>query len=100
MNDLLKKGFYLGIGAAVSGKEKFEKMVDEMVKHGEVSPSQAKSLMQSWIDKGENVDMDWADQAKAKVQDRMKGLGFVSKKEYDVLEARVKRLERMLDQQR
>ncbi|MGI8316549.1 phasin family protein [Halobacillus mangrovi] len=100
MNDLLKKGFYLGLGAAVSGKEKFEKMVEDMVNRKEISPSQAKSLMQSWINKGENVDIDWADQAKAKVQDRMKGLGFVSKKEYEILEARVQRLEKMLDQQR
>lgn len=42
MSDLLKKGFHLGLGAAISGKEKFEKMVNEMVKHGDVSPAQAK----------------------------------------------------------
>ena len=93
MNDLLKKGFYLGLGAAVSGKEKFEKMVNEMVKRGEMSPSQAKSVMNEWISKGESYDKEWGSQAKAKMQDRMKELGFVSREEYEVLESRVKRLE-------
>ncbi|TGB02652.1 phasin family protein [Halobacillus salinus] len=94
MNDLLKKGFYLGIGAAVSGKEKFEKMINEMVKKGEMSPSQAKSVMSEWMHKGENVDKEWSSQAKAKVQDRMKDLGFVTREEYEVLEARLQRLEK------
>ncbi|MCA0971089.1 hypothetical protein LCM20_10845 [Halobacillus litoralis] len=93
MNDLLKKGFYLGIGAAVSGKEKFEKMINEMVKRGEMSPSQAKSMMSEWVNKGENVDKEWSGQAKAKFQDRMKDLGFVTREEYEVLESRLRRLE-------
>ncbi|MCA0985412.1 hypothetical protein LCL89_15360 [Halobacillus yeomjeoni] len=97
MSDLLKKGFLLGIGAAASGKEKFEKMLHEMVKRGEVSPSQAKSMIQSWIQKGEHVDKDWNDFAKAKVQNHMKGLGFVSQEEYEMLEARVERLEQLLN---
>lgn len=100
MSDLLKKGFYLGLGAAASGKEKFEKMVNDMVKKGEVTPSQAKSMINSWINKGESVDKDWSGYAKAKMQDRMKDLGFVSREDYELLEARIQRLEKILDQQR
>ncbi|WP_226581538.1 phasin family protein [Halobacillus litoralis] len=99
MSDLLKKGFHLGLGAALSGKEKFEKMVEEMVKRGEISPSQAKSMinnrMNNWITKGESKDKEWNEQAKAKFQDQMKELGFVSKEEYEILEARIKRLENL-----
>lgn len=93
MSDLLKKGFYLGLGAAVSGKERFEKMVNEMVSKGEMTPSQAKSVINAWISKGETYDKEWSDQAKVKMQKRMKELGFVSREEYELLEARIQRLE-------
>ncbi|QAS53250.1 phasin family protein [Halobacillus litoralis] len=93
MSDLLKKGFHLGLGAALSGKEMFEKMVNEMVKRGEISPSQAKSMVNNWITKGETKDKEWNHQAKAKMQDQMKELGFVSKEDYEKLEARVQKLE-------
>ncbi|CDQ18768.1 Polyhydroxyalkanoate synthesis regulator phasin [Halobacillus karajensis] len=99
MSDLLKKGFHLGLGAAISGKERFEKMVNEMVKSGEISPSQAKTMvnnwMSTWISKGETKDKEWNEQAKVKFQDQMKELGFVSKEEYEKLEARVQKLENL-----
>ncbi|MCA1020857.1 phasin family protein [Halobacillus litoralis] len=97
MNDLLKKGFHLGLGAAVSGKEKFEKLVNDMVRRGEISPSQAKSVvnerMQAWMAKGQSKDQEWNEQMKAKFQDQMNELGFVSREEYEKLEARIQRLE-------
>ncbi|UOQ45277.1 hypothetical protein MUN89_04835 [Halobacillus salinarum] len=93
MSELLKKGFYLGLGAAVSGKEKFEKMVNDMVSKGEMTPSQAKSIINTWISKGESVDKDWNGQAKSKLQNRMKSLGFVTREEYETLEARIEKLE-------
>lgn len=103
MSDLLKKGFHLGLGAAISGKERFEKMVNEMVKRGEISPSQAKNMvnnwMANWIEKGESKDKEWNEQAKAKYQDQMKELGFVSKEDYEKLEARVQRLESLHNHQ-
>ncbi|MBN9655201.1 hypothetical protein GLW00_02150 [Halobacillus litoralis] len=99
MSDLLKKGFHLGLGAAISGKERFEKMVNEMVKRGEISPSQAKTMvnnwMNQWIAKGQSKDKEWNEQAKARFQDQMKELGFVSKEEYEKLEARIERLENL-----
>ncbi|GEN54826.1 phasin family protein [Halobacillus faecis] len=99
MSDLLKKGFHLGLGAAISGKERFERMVNEMVKRGEISPSQAKTMvnnwMNHWISKGQSKDKEWNEQAKARFQDQMKELGFVSKEEYEKLEARIERLENL-----
>lgn len=93
MSDLLKKGFYLGLGAAMSGKEKFEKLVQEMVNRGEISPAQAKSMIHKWIEKGESYDKEWSEQAKVKAQEQMKELGFVTREEYELLEARIQHLE-------
>lgn len=55
-------------------------------------------MINSWISKGENVDKEWSDHSKAKFQDRMKELGFVSKEEYELLEARIQRLENLYNQ--
>ncbi len=96
MSDLLKKGFYLGLGAAISGKEKFEKKLDDLVAKREMTPAEAKSMLNSWISKGEGLDQEWSDQAKGKMQDRIKALGFVTKEEYELLEARLQRLENHL----
>ncbi|MBM7551833.1 phasin family protein [Thalassobacillus pellis] len=96
MSDLLKKGFYVGLGAALSGKEKAEKMLDELVKRGDVSPSQAREMFKEFAEKGQEKDAEWNEQGKAKMKERVKDLGFVTKDEYEILEARVVRLEKLL----
>ncbi|WP_181347736.1 phasin family protein [Thalassobacillus sp. CUG 92003] len=93
MSDLLRKGFHLGLGAAISGKERFEKLLDDAVKEGEVSPSQAREMANNFIQKGEKQDREWTEQSRAKMQDHIRELGFVTKEEYEILEARVQRLE-------
>ena len=95
MNNLLKRGFHLGIGAAVSGKERFERMVQDMVDKGEMTPKEAKSLMDEWVRKGESVDRDWTNQSRAMMKERVRELGFVPEEEYRELEARVQRLEKL-----
>ncbi|GGF21388.1 MULTISPECIES: phasin family protein [Halobacillus] len=90
---LLRKGFYLGLGAAISGKEKFEKVLNEMVSKGEVSPSEAREMLNSWMSKGEEKNNEWNEQAQARMQDHVKELGFVTREEYELLEARLTRLE-------
>ncbi|WP_347862158.1 hypothetical protein U0355_02910 [Salimicrobium sp. PL1-032A] len=94
MNNLLKRGFHLGIGAAVSGKERFGKMIQDMVDKGEMTPREAKELMDEWVRKGESLDRDWTNQSRAKMKDRMKELGFVPEEDYLELKARVERLEK------
>ncbi|WP_101842328.1 phasin family protein [Halobacillus sp. Marseille-P3879] len=90
---LLRKGFYLGLGAAISGKEKFEKVLNEMVSKGEVSPNEAREMMNSWMSKGEEKNNEWNEQAQARMQDSIKELGFVTREEYEILESRLTRLE-------
>ncbi|MFC7062311.1 phasin family protein [Halobacillus seohaensis] len=90
---LLKKGFYLGLGAAISGKEKFENVLNDMVKKGEVTPTEAKEMLNSWVSKGEKKNSEWNEQGKARMQDHVKELGFVTREEYELLEARLERLE-------
>ena len=53
MKDLFKKGLALGLGLAVASKEQIEKMVDELVKKGEVPASESKDLVSELVEKGE-----------------------------------------------
>ncbi|OWA36100.1 polyhydroxyalkanoate synthesis regulator [Saccharibacillus sp. O16] len=53
MNDLLKKALSLGIGLTVASKEKVEKVVDDLVKKGEIAPSESKAMVNKLIERGE-----------------------------------------------
>ncbi|SIS40970.1 phasin family protein [Salimicrobium flavidum] len=95
MDNWMKRGFYLGIGAAISGKERFEKMVQDMVDKGEMTPKEAKSVMDEWVKKGESADRDWSNQTRGMMKNRVKELGFVPEEDYRELEARVAQLEKL-----
>lgn len=53
MSDLLKKALSLGIGLTVASKEKVEKVVDDLVKKGEIAPSESKAMVNKLIERGE-----------------------------------------------
>lgn len=93
MSDLLKKGFLVGLGAAMSSKEKFEQVMNEMAAKGQVSPSEAKDMMNEFQAKGEKKNQEWTKQSEQYVKDMMKDLGFVTKEEYEALEKRIEKLE-------
>ncbi|WP_082232597.1 phasin family protein [Halobacillus massiliensis] len=100
MANLLRKGFYLGLGAAISGKEKVEKGLSDMVRKGEVSPTEAREILNDWAEKGEQKNNDWNEQAQSRIQTQLKNLGFVTREEYERLEARLERLEKIQNQQK
>ncbi len=93
MRELLRQGFYLGLGAAVSGKEKFESIVNDMAARGDMSPEEAKDMLNTWVSKGEQVNGEWNDRSQAKAKEQLKKLGFVTREEYERLEERIKMLE-------
>jgi len=93
VSDLLKKGFFIGLGAAMSSKEKFDKVVDEMIAKGQVSPGEAKDMMNQFKEKGEQKNQEWSAQSEQYIKDMIKDLGFVTKEEYDALEKRIQKLE-------
>jgi len=93
MSDFLKKGFLLGLGAAISGKEKLEKKLNELVDKNEISQDEAKEMMNNFIEKGELKTEEWSakqmEQAKKKADD----LGLATKDDITALQARITELE-------
>lgn len=48
MSDLFKKAISLGVGLTIVSKEKVEKVVDELVKRGELAPSESRHWLTGW----------------------------------------------------
>ncbi|KKO54706.1 phasin family protein [Paenibacillus sp. DMB20] len=68
MSDLFKKAISLGLGLTVVSKEKVEKIVDDLVKRGELAPQESKELVNRLIERGEEEQS----QIKAVVYEQVK----------------------------
>ena len=53
MRDWMKKGLAASMGLAVISKERMEKILRDMVKRGEMTPSASKELLEKLIVRGE-----------------------------------------------
>ncbi|WP_147803071.1 phasin family protein [Alkalicoccus halolimnae] len=96
MNNLFKSGILLGLGAAVSSKEKVEKYLDELISKGKVTPSEADDLYQTLIKKGEETEEEWNRHSKERLRTFFEDLNLVSKDEHEALKERTKELEERL----
>ncbi|RSL33418.1 hypothetical protein D7Z54_10650 [Salibacterium salarium] len=96
MNEMLKKGFFLGLGAASYGKEKVQHYVDDLVSKGKITPREAEQWKDELIKRGENQQSDWSGQAKDKMQDSFKEMGLATEKDIERLEEKLDTLEQKL----
>ncbi|MBU9720781.1 MULTISPECIES: phasin family protein [Bacillaceae] len=97
MSDLLKKGFLLGLGAAVTSKEKVEKYFQELVSKGKLTPKEADDLYDSLLKKGEETGDRWNRRSKERIHNLLTDLEMVSKSEHKELQDRVEILEKKLN---
>ncbi|TCP30021.1 polyhydroxyalkanoate synthesis regulator phasin [Scopulibacillus darangshiensis] len=97
MNDLLKKGFYLGLGAAFAGKEKAEKYINELAAKGDIAPSEAKKFIDGLGEKGKGKKEEWNDQFRQEITSMIKGLGFITEEDLKEVKQQLNTLEEKLD---
>ncbi|WP_010531533.1 phasin family protein [Lentibacillus jeotgali] len=100
MSDFLKKGFLLGLGAAVTGKEKLDKRLNEMVEKNELTQEQARTVMRNFMDKGEMKTDEWNTKQYEQTQKMAKDLGIATKEDINELRARISDLESQLEEQK
>ncbi|GAB6172616.1 ATP synthase subunit B [Paradesulfitobacterium aromaticivorans] len=93
MKDLLKKGLALGLGVAVASKEQIEKVVDDLVKKGEVSASESKELVNELIVKGEEGQKELQRVIREQFNKLLTELNIPTKEEIKRLEERLAKLE-------
>ncbi|KAA9008429.1 polyhydroxyalkanoate synthesis regulator [Paenibacillus spiritus] len=96
MSDLFKKAISFGVGLTVVSKEKVEKVVDELVKRGEVAPSESKALVDRLVERGEEERGYFKNAVQEQVQKVLKELKVPTQDEVAALEERIAVLERRL----
>ncbi|MCM3041022.1 polyhydroxyalkanoate synthesis regulator [Paenibacillus motobuensis] len=96
MSDLLKKAISLGWGLTIVSKEKIEGVVDELVRRGELAPSESKQLVERLIDKGAEEQDRFKELINEQVRSVMEGMGLATVKEVEELKGRVAELENKL----
>ena len=93
MSDYLRKGFLIGLGAAISGKEKVEEKLKELVKKNEITQEQAKNMMQSFIEKGDKKTDEWSAKQKDQIKKSAEEFGIATKEDVEQLRIRIQELE-------
>lgn len=93
MKDLLSKGLALGLGLAVVSKEQIEKLVDELVKKGEVSTAESKELVRDLFEKGEAEKKEMNARIHEQVEKLLNELNIPTKADLERLEQRIQALE-------
>jgi len=98
MKDLVNRAISLGLGVVVESKEQIEKVVDDLVKKGEMSRAESSSVVNELVAKGEELK----GKIESIVRDRMQAIagerGWATREEINHLEARVKKLEALLQE--
>ncbi|MDR3601561.1 MAG: polyhydroxyalkanoate synthesis regulator [Desulfosporosinus sp.] len=93
MKDLINKGLALGLGLAVVSKEQIEKLVDELVKKGEVSAGESKDLIRELFEKGETEKKEMNTRIHEQMEKLLKEFNIPTKADLERLEQRILDLE-------
>ncbi|WP_379156955.1 phasin family protein [Paenibacillus sp. sgz5001063] len=94
MSDLFKKAISLGVGLTIVSKEKVEKVVEELVKRGELAPSESKALVDRLVERGEEERGMFKSAVHEQVERVLKDLKIPVQSDVAGLEARIAVLER------
>ncbi|MNH99626.1 Poly(hydroxyalcanoate) granule associated protein (phasin) [compost metagenome] len=94
MSDLFKKAISLGVGLTIVSKEKVEKVVEDLVKRGELAPSESKALIDRLVERGEEERGVFKSAVHEQVERVLKELKIPVQSDVAGLEARIAVLER------
>jgi len=92
MNELIKKALSLGVGITITSKEKVEKVVEELVKKGEIAPSESKELLSRLIQRGEDEQTELKRIVREQLQHLLVELNIATKDDIIRLENQIKEI--------
>ena len=96
MNEILRKGFLLGLGAALVGKEKLESMLTDLVERNELTTEEAREVMRDFIEKAELKKGEWESRQSKKARERTERSGLATKEDIQKLTTRINEIEKRL----
>ncbi|MFX3633867.1 MAG: phasin family protein [Candidatus Pristimantibacillus sp.] len=94
MKDVFDKVIATGIGLAITSKEQVEKVVDELVKKGEVTKAESSSYVEGLIKKGEESRAHIEETVRERVHSILGERKYISREEFQSIESRLEALER------
>ncbi|MBU1487093.1 phasin family protein [bacterium] len=94
MLDLLKKTALVGLGALVMTEEKIEEIVKDLVKKGEVSQGEGKTLVSELMQKAEAGKKEIEEKIEAIVKKTLRKLDIPSRSELKEIKAKLDKLEK------
>jgi polyhydroxyalkanoate synthesis regulator phasin len=89
MNNFLKSGFLLGLGAAVAGKEKVDETIMKLVEKGSMTQTEADTIFDDFFRKGESKSDEWNQEFRNMARTQLSELGFVTREELDTVKAQL-----------
>ncbi|GLH62723.1 polyhydroxyalkanoate synthesis regulator [Parageobacillus sp. G301] len=92
---ILKKGLAFGLGLALASKEQVEKLIDELVKKGELSLEESKDIIEQWKQQTDERKAELQRIVREQIKQVIDKLDLVTKDELQQLEQRIRRLEEL-----
>ncbi|MBB3905819.1 phasin family protein [Anoxybacteroides rupiense] len=91
--DMIRKMLAFGLGLASVSKEQAEKLVDELVKRGELSLEESKDVIDQWIRQKEEGKAEFQRAVREQFKQMLDKLDLATKEDIRQLEERIQRLE-------
>ncbi|ANB57315.1 hypothetical protein GFC29_736 [Anoxybacillus sp. B7M1] len=91
--DMIRKMLAFGLGLASVSKEQAEKLVDELVKRGELSLEESKDVIDQWIRQKEEGKAEFQRAVREQLKQMLDKLDLATKEDIRQLEERIQRLE-------
>ena len=88
VSDIIKKAMLAGLGA----QEKAKEFIDELVKAGELSKSEAASLVKEWASKAEESTKDIDKKIKDAIGGAFEKLNIPSKDDFEKMEKKLQNI--------
>lgn len=95
MKNMIKKGLSLGLGLAVTSKEKAEIIVDELVKKGELNREESKEFIDQLLQKSEETQKELDKIINKNMKELLGELNLATKEDIQRLEQRIIHLENL-----
>ncbi|MCK9483862.1 MAG: phasin family protein [Candidatus Marinimicrobia bacterium] len=90
MNELIKKIFLAGVGAASLTKEKIENILEDLIKRGEIAREDKNSLLNEMLNSVERGQQETAKFIRKEIEKVLKALDIPSRSEFEELKKQVK----------
>jgi polyhydroxyalkanoate synthesis regulator phasin len=89
MFELLKKGFYTGLGLTLITKEKAEELAKELVKKGELSEKEGKGYVEEILQKSEEASKELEKKGETLINKILKNSDIPKRQEFIAISQRL-----------